>query len=139
VDPSRNLRILLIDDDQGDLVMTRALIDQIGRAEIAFDWVSTFEEGLEALKADRHDVYLVDYFLEDRDGLELVRQARDFGTRKPIIMLTGRGSEALHVEAMSAGASAYLVKGQVDADRLEHTIRHALERAQAETPPEIAP
>ena len=139
MDPSQTIRILLIDDDQGDLVMTRALIDQIGRAEIALDWVSTFEEGLEALKADRHDVYLVDYFLEDRDGLELVRQARDLGTRKPIIMLTGRGSDELQVEAMSAGASGYLVKGQVDADQLEHTIRHALERVRAEVPPEIAP
>ena len=132
MDRSDPIRILLIDDDQGDFQMTRAMVGQIEGAPISLDWVPSYQEGLDAFRADEHDVYLIDYFLEDRDGLELVRQARELGIRKPMIMLTGRGSHDVDVEAMKAGASDYLVKGRVDADQLERTIRYALQRQRAE-------
>ena len=43
------------------------------------DWVSTYEEGVDALQDQEHDVYLVDYYLEDKDGLRFVREAREMG------------------------------------------------------------
>jgi PAS domain S-box-containing protein len=132
VEAPRRTRLLLIDDDQGDFEMTRAMVGQIPRAQLTLDWVSSFSEGMEAIERDEHDVYLVDYLLEDRDGLELVRWAREQGVRKPMIMLTGRGSHDVDVEAMKAGASDYLVKGKVDPDLLERSIRYALERVRAE-------
>ena len=132
MDRSDPIRILLIDDDQGDFQMTLAMVGQIEGAPISLDWVPSYQEGLDAFRADEHDVYLVDYFLEDRDGLELVRQARELGIRKPTIMLTGRGSHDVDVEAMKAVASDYLVKGRVDPDQLERTIRYALQRQRAE-------
>ncbi len=132
MDPIPTIRILLIDDDQGDFVMTNAMLGQIKRMDVKIDWVSTFQEGIEAVQKCEHDVYLVDYLLEDRDGLEIVRKAREMGIRKPMIMLTGRGSHSVDVEAMKAGASDYLVKGKVDPDLLERSIRHALERERAE-------
>jgi PAS domain S-box-containing protein len=132
VHTAEKLRLLLIDDDQGDATMTRAMIDQIDREAMSLDWVPSFEEGQDAIRRGEHDVYLVDYMLEDRDGLELVRWARAQGIRKPMIMLTGRGSHEVDVEAMRAGASDYLVKGEVDARLLERSIRYAVERARAE-------
>lgn len=114
--------------------MTRAMISQIDHPEVSYeiDWVSTYEEALDAFDRCEYDVYLVDYFLEDRDGLELVRQARARGLREPVIMLTGRGSREVDLQAMEAGASDYLVKGKIDPDLLERTIRYALERQRAE-------
>ena len=126
------IRLLLIDDDQGDFEMTRAMVSQIKRGSYSIDWVSSFEEGKDAIQKAEHDVYLVDYFLEDRDGLEIVRWAREQGIRTPMIMLTGRGSHDVDVEAMKAGASDYLVKGKVDPALLERSIRYALERVRAE-------
>ncbi|MSP57080.1 MAG: response regulator [Myxococcales bacterium] len=112
--------------------MTRAMVGQIKSWHITIDWVSSFQEGMEAIQSGEHDVYLVDYFLEDRDGLELVRWARSQWFRKPMIMLTGCGSLDVDVEAMKAGASDYLVKGKVDPDLLERSVRYALERVRAE-------
>ena len=132
LDPSQTIRILLIDDDQGDFEMTRVLVSKITRTRIELDWVSSYEEGIDALQDQEHDVYLVDYYLEDQDGLKLVREAREMGIRKPMIMLTGRGSHAVDVEAMKAGASDYLVKGKVDPDVLERSIRYSLERQRSE-------
>lgn len=83
VDPSPTVRILLIDDDQGDFEMTRAMVRQIQGGSMRLDWVSSFQEGMDAIQKREHDVYLVDYLLEDRDGLELVRWARDQGSAPP--------------------------------------------------------
>ena len=132
MDTSETVRILLIDDDQGDFEMTRAMVGQIKRGTIHLDWVPSFQEALDAIQRNEHDVYLVDYFLEDRDGLEVVRWTREHGFRKPMIMLTGRGSHQVDVKAMKAGASDYLVKGKADPDLLERSIRYALERVRAE-------
>ena len=127
------VRVLLVDDDQGDYMMTRAMLEQSVGYDFELEWVPSYYEAVDLL--DRHedfDVLLVDYFLGDRDGLELVREARARRIRTPMIMLTGRGSREVDVEAMKAGASDYLVKGRVDPDLLERSIRNALERRRAE-------
>ena len=83
------IRVLLVDDDQGDFEMTRAMISEIESRDIDIEWVSSFEEGLDALERDEHDVYLVDYFLEDRSGIDLLREARERSLQAPLIMLGG--------------------------------------------------
>lgn len=65
---ANTIRALLIDDDQGDYEMTRAIASQIEDPPVQLDWVSTFEEGRDAFEAGEHDIYIVDYFLEDLTG-----------------------------------------------------------------------
>ncbi|MGD2069512.1 MAG: PAS domain S-box protein [Gemmatimonadota bacterium] len=132
--PAEKVRVLVIDDDPGDFTMARALIEAIDdpSTEYRVDWASTYPEALDTLDQKAYDVFIVDYFLEDHDGLELVREARRRGVREPMIMLTGRGSREVDVEAMKAGASDYLVKGKIDPDLMERAIRYALERRRAE-------
>jgi PAS domain S-box-containing protein len=127
------LRILLIDDDQGDFEMTRVMLRQIERPEVTLDWVPSYHEGIEAVSDPKYDLVIVDYFLEDCNGLDLLREARRRGTKVPMIMLTGRGSKDVDVEAMEAGAVDYLVKGQIEAETLERAIRYAIDRAESET------
>ena len=120
-----NIRALLIDDDQGDYAVTKSLLSQIENPTIHLDWVSTFEEGRDALAEGGYDIYLVDYFLEDRTGVDLLRQAARHHLEAPVIMLTGRGSHEIDIEAMEAGAADYLVKGQIEPEDLERSIRYA--------------
>ena len=61
------IRALLIDDDQGDFVFTKGLLSEITHPTIELDWVPTFEEGQDAIAQGGYDIYLVDYFLEDRE------------------------------------------------------------------------
>ena len=75
------------------------MLEQIQRPKIELDWVATFEEGRDALIQDDYDVYIVDYFLEDRTGLDLLREAGRRQLQAPVIMLTGRGSHAVDMEA----------------------------------------
>jgi PAS domain S-box-containing protein len=126
----RPTKVLLVDDDQGDFEMIRVMLSQAEHGQFRVDWVATFEEALDAFEKDEHDVYFVDYFLEDRTGLDLLREAQRRGISGPLIMLTGRGSRDVAMKALEAGAADYLVKGLIDPAALERSIRHARERTQ---------
>ena len=126
------IRALLIDDDQGDFVVTKGLLSEIVSPKIELDWVPTFEEGQDAIANGGYDIYLVDYFLEDHTGLDLLREAARHQLQAPVIMLTGRGNHEVDIEAMQAGAADYLVKGQIEPEDLERSIRYALDRMEAQ-------
>ena len=131
---TRELRVLIADDDEDDYILTRDLLHQIGRQRFRLDWTPSFETALEAIELNQHDVYLFDYHLGQSDGLELMRQALARGCKAPIILLTGNDDWETDVEAMKAGAADYLVKGQSGpaAAGTLHPLRAGAERAQEE-------
>jgi two-component system, cell cycle sensor histidine kinase and response regulator CckA len=138
---NRQVRVLLIDDDEDDYIITRDLLDDLhvessnGRFPDAFtftlDWVDNYDDGLYHIGLCQHDVYLIDYRLGEKDGLTLLRQAIPLNNA-PFILLTGQGDREIDVEAMRAGAADYLVKGSISAVMLERSIRYAVERKNAE-------
>ena len=125
---NRRLDVLLVDDDPDDHVIVRDLLSEIEGLEVNLDWESSYEAGLEAIEREQHQVYLLDYRLGQRDGLELLKQAIKNGCKAPMILLTGQGERAVDIEAMNAGADDYLLKDRVDSTTLERSIRYALER-----------
>lgn len=126
------LRILVVEDDEEDFFITRVLLARAGSFKSELDWARTYEEGLEAIRAKPYDVCLVDYRLGAQTGLDLLREASERGAMAPMILLTGQGDLEVDLSAMSAGAADYLVKGQIDSQLLERSIRYAIERRRAE-------
>ena len=115
------LRVLVVDDDEEDFLILRDLLSDYPLGRFELDWVATLAEGISALRENEHDVYLVDYHLGPDSGMELVRLAVAEGSaHRPVIMLTGQGNSDVDREALSAGASDYLVKGNIDAEKLAH-------------------
>ena len=125
-------KVLLIDDDEDDSVLVRDLLSDAFGSEVLLEWADTFEAGISAMVAGAHDVYLVDYKLGSRDGLDLVREAVKAGCRSPIIFLTAQDCRQTDMDAMAAGAVDYLVKDGVGASLLERSIRYAIERKRVE-------
>lgn len=125
-------RILLIDDDEDDYLLTRELLGEIFGGRLRLDWARNWDAALAAISQQRHEVYLVDYRLGERTGLELVREAVERGCSAPFIVLTGQGSREIDLEAMRAGAMDYLVKGEITAPLLDRSIRYSIERHRAE-------
>lgn len=127
--PPENLpiKILLIDDDEDDYLITRGLIMEIQDSRHVLDWEADYESGLQRVKAHEHDVYLVDYRLGSHNGLELVQEALQTGCKKPMILLTGVNDREIDIEAMQAGASDYLIKGEITAPLLERSIRYSIQ------------
>lgn len=89
------------------------------------DWAPDFDSGLEKLLSTAYDVCLLDYGLEDRNGLELLKAAIGKGCRTPVIMLTANSDPVIDQAALEAGALDYLVKGEVTPVLLERSIRYS--------------
>jgi two-component system, cell cycle sensor histidine kinase and response regulator CckA len=125
-------KILIVEDDEDDFFLTRSLLARASRLRCDLEWSRSYAEGLEALQAKTYDACLIDYRLGPDNGLELLEVARGLGTTTPMILLTGQGDVEVDLKAMLAGAADYLVKGQIDAQLLERSIRYARERKRAE-------
>ena len=128
---SQDIRVLMVEDDEDDFIITRGLLAELQGANFTLDWASTFETGRRMMLENRHDVCLVDYRLGAQNGIELLEAALAGGCQMPIIMLTGLGDKLVDVMAMKAGASDYLVKAGLEAGQLERSIRYAMERKRA--------
>ncbi len=129
---TEQVRILLVEDDEDDFILTKDVVSKILRGKFHLEWANTFQRGLEMMAANRHDVYLVDYHLGAQNGIALLQQAIVRGCQSPIILLTGQGEHEIDMAAMKAGAADYLVKAKLEPGLLERSIRHALERKRAE-------
>ena len=125
-------RLLLVEDDEDDYLITNDLLSDIYGADFKLDWVRTEEDALSAISKGEHDVYLVDYRLGKTNGLDLVQQVSETWSTAPFILLTGQNSRELDIEAMRAGASDYLVKDDLTAPLLDRAIRYAIERYRGE-------
>ena len=121
------VRVLLVDDDEDDYIITRELVSKIGNPRFKLDWVDNYDAALAALQRREHDICLLDYRLGIKTGLELLRETQSLNGRPPMILLTGQGDHEIDLEATKAGAVDYLIKGQLDVDRLERAMRYALE------------
>ena len=70
------VRVLLVDDDHDDYVLTRDLLAESVRNRYQVDWISSYDEALESICHEEHDVYVFDYVLGDKTGLQLLEEAR---------------------------------------------------------------
>lgn len=120
------LKVLLIEDDEDDYILTRELLEEIGGERFVLDWKQNYDSGLEAARKNTYDVCLLDYRLGPQTGLDLLREARAGGCSIPMILLTGQGDLEIDIEAMTAGAADYLIKGEINSSMLERSIRYAV-------------
>lgn len=123
------IRILLIEDDEDDYLLTKALVSAKENASIKLDWVDSYERALSTINETAHDVYLVDYRLGPYTGIDLIQEAFKQGCRAPMILLTGQDDLTVDQSALELGAADYLVKGRIDAQLLGRSIRYALRQA----------
>jgi PAS domain S-box-containing protein len=120
------IRVLLIDDDEGDYFLTRDMLEEIDPAGFTLDWKSGFEEGLQALCESEYDICLLDNNLGARTGIHLLRVAKERKCSLPIILLTGQSERDVDYSAMELGAADYLEKKDLSSSKLDRAIRYTL-------------
>ncbi len=121
-----SLKVLLIEDDEDDYILTCDLLSEIKGTNYTTVWISRYADALRAICNGDQDVCLIDYRLGEGTGIELVREAIAVGCRVPMILLTGQGDKETDIEATNAGAADYLVKGTIESSILERSIRYAI-------------
>ena len=123
------INLLLVDDDEDDYIITQDLLSEIETDEFSVVWVNNYDDAIQKIEEDNFDVYLIDYRLGEKSGLDLLQAGIALGIRSPIIMLTGKGFAELDRQAMQMGAADYLVKDGLNTMALERSIRYALNNA----------
>jgi len=127
------LFLLLVDDDEDEYFLLKETLREmqtiVPGVIYHLDWASDYDSALSNARSGRYDLYLVDYYLGSRTGLEWFQNISQEGSSTPAILLTGQGSYDLDLRAMQVGISEYLLKDQLTPFILERSIRYTLERA----------
>lgn len=123
-------RILVIDDDEEDFLLIRDLLREVQSSTYKLSWRSNYNEGLSALSSEYFDVCLLDYKLGEKNGLELITEARLQNVTCPFIFLTGLVDLTIDLKAMEVGASDFLAKEQLTSPLLERSLRYSMKHDQ---------
>jgi len=126
------IKILLVDDDEDDFILTQDILRENPRSKnYELTWCDNYSDAINAMLKRRYDIYLVDYRLGKYSGIDLLHEAIRSNCLQPIIILTGKGDLKIDEEALRIGAADYLVKGEIDSFSLERSIRYAIEHHKA--------
>ncbi|GAA0717756.1 PAS domain S-box-containing protein [Halorubrum trapanicum] len=128
-DDAATVRVLHVDDDDAFLDLTATYLERI---DDAFEVKSERDlaGALDALATEPIDCVVSDYDMPGTDGLSLLQRVRDRGVEVPFVLFTGKGSEEIASEAISAGATDYIQKrgGNDRYEVLANRVRNAVDQ-----------
>ncbi|NQT91208.1 MAG: sigma-54-dependent Fis family transcriptional regulator [Lentisphaerae bacterium] len=114
--------ILVVDDERG----TRESLKAVFSDRYILSEAENAAEGLRKLSEQKVDLLLLDVVMPEKDGLTLLREARELYPGLPVIMISGTTSARPVVEAMRVGAQDFVTK-PFDVEELRHIVRRAIE------------
>lgn len=122
------MRILIVDDET-ELTnpLTRLLTREGYNVDAAFDGTT----GSELIKKGNYDLFILDWMLPGKTGLEICQQLRQQGITTPVLFLTAKDTLDDRVQGLDAGADDYLVK-PFELRELLARVRALLRRAGVE-------
>ena len=104
-------RVLLIDDHRDTSEMLQLLL---GEEDYVVTTAATVQEALSLAAGEKFDLYVLDKRLPDGNGVELCTKLNEITPGVPCIFYTGDAYEIHRVEAMAAGADAYVAKPDIE-------------------------
>jgi two-component system response regulator HydG len=116
--------VLIIDDDEGH---AQAVADSLARVGCECTIATSGRRGAELIEGENFDIVITDLRMDDVDGLEILRKAKEELPDAEVIVLTGHSSIHSAVTAMQAGAYTYLTK-PLDIQELRNAVEKASER-----------
>lgn len=127
-----DIRVLHVDDEPGVADTAAAFLErQDDRFEI--HTATDADRGLEELSSGAFDCVVSDYDMPGTNGIEFLGAVRERHPNLPFILFTGKGSEEIASEAISAGVTDYLQKGGTEQfELLGNRIENAIYKRRAE-------
>ena len=115
--------ILIVEDKDTMAKMLQETLETVGyQPLIARDGT----EGIKKIRENKIDLVLTDLKLPNKDGMEVLRAAKEENAMLPVIMMTAFGTVDVAVQAIKEGAFDFITK-PFDTDHLLHLIRKAME------------
>ncbi|MFQ3293099.1 MAG: PAS domain S-box-containing protein [Natrialbaceae archaeon] len=131
-----SIHVLHVDDEPGFAETAAAFLEREDE-RITTSTATSASGALERIEVDPPDCIVSDYDIPDQNGLEFLNDVREIDDSLPFILYTGKGSETIASEAISAGVTDYLKKQGGDSSEytvLANRVLNAVEqyRARAE-------
>lgn len=125
----KELRVLLIDDDETEFLLTQAILNQVEHSDFKYclDWEPNGERAKERMIKNDYDLYLLDYHIGRWNGVQLLRDIQH-RCENPIIMLTEHDQYEVDKEAMESGAWDFVLKRDLSSSVIERVFRYATQR-----------
>ncbi|MHB8422929.1 MAG: putative bifunctional diguanylate cyclase/phosphodiesterase [Leptospirales bacterium] len=127
------LRVLLVEDNPGDVYLVREMLRNEGRGRIDLLTTNRIARAVEILSESWIDAILLDLGLPDENGLETLRMLRETSESVPIVILSGLEDESLAVSAIQLGAQDFLIKGTISGHLLARSIFYAIKRKEMDS------
>lgn len=105
------IRVLHVDDEPDFASMAGELLTRVDDRFVV-EPVTSAAAGLEQLEEGEFDCVVSDYDMPGLSGIEFLKEVREHHTELPFILFTGKGSEEIASDAISAGVTDYLQKGR---------------------------
>ncbi|WP_148417023.1 response regulator, partial [Haloferax sp. KTX1] len=105
-----SVRIIHVDDNSNFADTTAALLEHEDD-RLCVETAASAEQALETLSTVQYDCVVSDYDMPDQNGIEFLEAVRQRYPELPFILYTGKGSEEIASDAISAGVTDYLQKG----------------------------
>lgn len=124
------IRLLIVDDSVEDREIYSRLLKKSMSTEYSISTAESGADGLDAFRRESPDCLVLDFNLPDMDALEFLAKMgvnRD-GLPTAVVLITGQGSEKVAVETLKLGVHDYLVKGEINGEKLVHAIVHSVEK-----------
>jgi two-component system, NtrC family, response regulator HydG len=119
------VKILIIDDDPS---FRHTLKTFLTKKKYKPEVVNSGAEGLKALKKSSYAAIILDFYLPDGVGLDMLERFKKTSPNTPVILLTGFADVRTAVKAVKMGAFEYVTK-PVDPDELLRVIEGAISNA----------
>lgn len=125
------LRILIIEDNPGDIILIRELLRSSDR-KFELTNATSLKEAVDLLNSNAYDVILLDLGLPDSSGLKTLKEFLYLEISMPVVVMTGLDDEDIALAALREGAQDYLVKNRLDSENILRSIRYSIERKKLE-------
>ena len=101
-------RVLLVDDDEAFLEISKQILQQENNYQI--DTATSVNQATQKLKTKTFDVIVSDYEMPQKTGLDLLNHIKKTQPNTPFILFTGKGREDIAIQALNLGANYYINK-----------------------------
>ncbi len=110
--------ILYIEDDPEAFLLLEIILERYVKQKIKLIWASNGKDAIKIIEREEIHLILIDFFLPDICGLDLMDKIRGKGITAPIVMITGNGNEKIAADAFKKGVIDYIVKGEDNINEL---------------------
>ena len=117
-------KVLIVDDDPGMCRSLRALLDD---SSCALETSNTGKEAIERMDKDFFDLVLLDLFIPDMNGFQIMEHINRESSDTFVVIITGNSSEEATIEALRKGAHDF-IKKPFEPEILIKTVENVLER-----------